>query len=81
MKYNSSTDRGTIPHDFVMTGQTVNQLLNGKPITTRNTADTGARQDKPTPGVSVNDYTVNAGVDANGNFTGQTFNPNAVVAP
>lgn len=49
MKYNSSTDRGTIPHDFVMTGQTVNQLLNGKPITTRNTADTGARQDTPTP--------------------------------
>jgi hypothetical protein len=78
MKYNSSTDRGTVPHDFVMTGQTVNQLLNGKPITTRNTADTGARQDQPTPpnpGVSVNDIRTSAGVDANGNFTGQTESP------
>ena len=42
MKYNSSTDRGTIPHAFTMTGQTVNQLLNGKPITTQNTANPGA---------------------------------------
>jgi hypothetical protein len=59
-------------------------LLNGKPITTQNTADTGARQDQPTPPnptVSVNDIRVNAGVNVNGNFTGETFNPNAVVAP
>jgi hypothetical protein len=48
MKYNSSTDRGTIPHAFTMTGQTVNQLLNGKPITNQNTASDG-RNDKPTP--------------------------------
>jgi hypothetical protein len=48
MKYNSSSDRGTIPHAFTMTGQTVNQLLNGKPITTQNTADQSAR-DKPAP--------------------------------
>ena len=48
MKYNSSTDRGTIPHAFTMTGQTVNQLLNGKPITTQNTAPDG-RNTKPTP--------------------------------
>lgn len=53
MKYNSSTDRGTIPHDFVMTGQTVNQLLNGKPITVKNTADQGARQTTPTPATTV----------------------------
>ena len=75
MKYNSSTDRGTIPHDFVMTGQTVNQLLNGKPITTRNTTDRGARQDQPAPvdqavAASVVVDQANAGVDANGNFTG-----------
>ena len=49
MKYNSSTDRGTIPHDFVMTGQTVNQLLNGKPITVKNTTDQGARKTDPAP--------------------------------
>lgn len=49
MKYNSSTDRGTIPHDFVMTGQTVNQLLNGSPITVKNTADPGARVSTPQP--------------------------------
>jgi hypothetical protein len=78
MKYNSSTDRGTVPHAFTMTGQTVNQLLNGKPITTRNTTDAGARKDQPTPpntGASVNDIRTSAGVDINGNFTGQTESP------
>jgi hypothetical protein len=84
MKYNSSTDRGTIPHDFVMTGQTVNQLLNGKPITIRNTADRGARQDQPAPvdqavAASVVIDQSNAGVDANGNFTGETTSPFNVV--
>jgi hypothetical protein len=86
MKYNSSTDRGTIPHDFVMTGQTVNQLLNGKPITTRNTTDRGARQDQPAPvnqtvAASVVVEQSRAVVDANGNFTGETTSPTTVVAP
>jgi hypothetical protein len=86
MKYNSSTDRGTIPHDFVMTGQTVNQLLNGKPITTRNTTDRGARQDQPDPvnqavAASVVVEQSRAVVDANGNFTGETTSPTTVVAP
>jgi hypothetical protein len=81
MKYNSSSDRGTIPTNFTMTGATVDQLLNGKPITTRNTADTGARQNQPsppntsTPGKSVNDIRASAGVDINGNFTGETESP------
>ena len=84
MKYNSSTDRGTIPHDFVMTGQTVSQLLNGKPITTRNTTDRGARQDQPAPvnqavAASVVVEQSQAGVDANGNFTGETASPFTVV--
>jgi hypothetical protein len=84
MKYNSSTDRGTIPHDFVMTGQTVSQLLNGKPITTRNTTDRGARQDQPAPvdqavAASVVVQQSQAGVDANGNFTGETASPFTVV--
>jgi hypothetical protein len=84
MKYNSSTDRGTIPHDFVMTGQTVSQLLNGKPITTRNTTDRGARQDQPAPvnqavAASVVVEQSRAVVDANGNFTGETASPFTVV--
>jgi hypothetical protein len=84
MKYNSSTDRGTIPHDFVMTGQTVNQLLNGKPITVKNTTDPGARKDQPAPvnqavAASVAIDQANAGVDANGNFTGDTTSPFNVV--
>lgn len=49
MKYNSSSDRGTIPLNFTMTGQTVDQLLNGKPITVKNTADPGVRPTAPTP--------------------------------
>jgi hypothetical protein len=54
MKYNSSTDRGTIPHAFTMTGQTVNQLLNGKSITVDTTdSDKGARpKPKPEPPVT-----------------------------
>jgi hypothetical protein len=52
MAYNSSTDRGTVPHDFTMTGQTVEQLLNGQPTTataTSDTADKGARKTTPAP--------------------------------
>jgi hypothetical protein len=82
--YAASTDRGTIPHAFVMTGQTVDQLLNGNQIIEQDTADTGTRKDQPNPpnpGASVNDYTVNAGVDINGNFTGETASPFTVVAP
>jgi hypothetical protein len=73
MKYNSSTDRGTIPHDFVMTGQTVNQLLNGKPITTQNTAPDG-RRDKPTPPTTQQLGAMAAGTDPNAvNDQGMAF--------
>jgi hypothetical protein len=72
-----------------MTGQTVEQLLNGPYVVdstggSAGAADPGARQDKPDPTLitrSVNDTSVNAGVNAFGNFTGDTQNPNAVVAP
>jgi hypothetical protein len=72
MKYNSSTDRGTIPHAFTMTGQTVNQLLNGKPRTTQNTADRGARNPTPVPALDpfeLNDtgFATNEGGAAFGN--------------
>jgi hypothetical protein len=82
-----TTDRATIPFGFAMTGQTVDQLLNGSPIVSGGSssatsqADPGARKDSPAPNVSVNDISVNAGVDALGNFTGETANPFTVVAP
>lgn len=85
ISYGNTTDRGTVPYAFTMTGQNVDQLLNGAPVTagSTNTADPGARKDQPAPPAtaSVNDISVNAGVDQLGNFTGQTYNPNAVVAP
>ena len=48
--YASSTDRGTVPHTYVMTGQTVEQLLNGnsvKPAT--NTTDPNERKTNTSP--------------------------------
>jgi hypothetical protein len=85
----ATTDRGTVPFPFVMTGQTVQQLLTGSPVGTTygtNQADPAARQDQPAP---VNQAVVasvvveqsRAGVDANGNFTGETTSPFNVVAP
>jgi hypothetical protein len=48
--YASSTDRGTVPHDFVMTGKTVEQLLTGSPVTTAtNTTSPGERNTSPAP--------------------------------
>jgi hypothetical protein len=87
----TSQARGTIPFAFKLAGQTVGQILQGGPAaTTTAQAAPGERQTKPAPAMvksrpipatSVNDTTVNAGVDVNGNFTGETENPNAVVAP
>jgi hypothetical protein len=63
--YNNTTDRGTIPFPFTMTGQTVEQLLNGSPGasgqtslgTGTSTADPGTRKTTPEP---VNKSTVSA---------------------
>lgn len=85
----ATTDRGTVPFPFTMTGQTVEQLLTGSPVGTTygtNQADPGARRDQPAP---VNEAVTasvlveqnRAGVDANGNFTGETASPFSVVAP
>jgi hypothetical protein len=83
--YANTTDRGTVPFPFTMTGQTVDQLLNGSPVgsaTAANQADPGARQTSPTnPAASINDITASAGVDELGNFTGETGSPFTVVAP
>jgi hypothetical protein len=63
----SSTDRGTVPHTFVMTGQTVEQLLNGSPAKTNtNTTDSGERKTTTSPQPQIppsaapaNEYAVN----------------------
>jgi hypothetical protein len=55
--YASTTDRGTIPFPYTLTGQTVEQLLNGSPAASGKTsassgtskADPGARKTTPAP--------------------------------
>jgi hypothetical protein len=85
--YNKSQDRGTIPFAFELTGETVGQVLRGKPVGTVYPASSGERRttSQPTPSApsqpaaSVNNISASAGVDANGNFTGETASPFAVV--
>jgi hypothetical protein len=47
--YNFGTDRGTIPFNFNLAGQTVGQILIGKPSATQTLADPGARVSAPRP--------------------------------
>jgi hypothetical protein len=72
--YNKSQDRGTIPFAFELTGETVGQVLRGKPVGTVYPTSPGERRDSPTPNTSAPtqpaEPTTGAGVDANGNFTG-----------
>jgi hypothetical protein len=87
----TSQARGTIPFAFSLAGQTVAQLLQGSPVPANSNTDRGARTSTPAPaqggqpaanpGASVNDIRASAGVDANGNFTGETASPFSVVAP
>jgi hypothetical protein len=78
-----SSQRGTIPFDFELAGTTVGEVLNGRPVGTNYTRTEG-RVDSGQP-PSVNPTTPlnsgNAGVDALGNFTGDTTSPFTVVAP
>jgi hypothetical protein len=82
--YNLSQDRGTIPFNFELSGETVKDVLVGKPVGTQYPRDDG-RTDSPQPNAgslataSVNDIRGSAGVDANGNFTGETGGPFTVV--
>jgi hypothetical protein len=81
--YNKSQDRGTIPFAFELTGETVGKVLRGKPVGTVYPASPGERRDSPQPTPSAPSQpaepTTGAGVDANGNFTGETANPFSVV--
>ena len=84
--YGFVTDRGTVPFPFTMTGETVEQLLNGPKISVP--ADTGARTSQPVPN-NIDTFEQQSAVidasqaqtDANGNFTGATTSPFNVVAP
>lgn len=90
--YNKSQDRGTIPFAFELVGETVDQVLRGKPVGTVYPVSPGERRDspspntsapsnpRPSPGASVNDISASAGVDVNGNFTGETASPTQVGA-
>jgi hypothetical protein len=75
---NSNTDRGTIPFPFTMTGQTVEQLLNGSPVASSAAAagESGTRKTTPVPVPSLDPYELNdTGFATNGG--GAAFgNPN-----
>jgi hypothetical protein len=77
--YNKSQDRGSIPFNFELVGETIQQVLQGKPVGTVNPASPGERRNSPAPNTSAPtqpaEPTTGAGVDANGNFTGETASP------
>ena len=85
-RFAQSTALGTVPHDWQLVGETVEQVLNG--ISTavtvsgddsiRKTTESPAQATSPT--ASVNDIRTSAGVNENGNFTGETASPTQVGA-
>ena len=84
-----SQDRGSIPLQFEFVGETVSDILVGKPVGTQyptvdagrtNTPAPSTSAPAPAPATSVNDITASAGVDINGNFTGETASPFSVAA-
>ena len=81
--YNKSQDRGTIPFAFELTGETVEQILQGKPVGTTYPDSPGERRDSPQPNTSAPtspsaidpNQAGSAQVDENGNFTGSSNSP------
>lgn len=71
--YNKSQDRGSIPFAFELVGQTVEQILQGKPVGTVYPASPGERRDTPTPNTSAPTPAPIAG-GANEDLGGGTFN-------
>lgn len=51
--YNKSQDRGTIPFNFELVGETVQQILQGKPVGTLYPSTQDGRVDSPTPNTSA----------------------------
>jgi len=72
--YNKSQDRGTIPFAFELTGETVGQVLRGKPVGTVYPASPGERRDgpQPTPGAPSQPAVVSG--TANEDVGGGTIN-------
>jgi hypothetical protein len=66
--YNFGQDRASIPFSFSLMGQTVGDVLIGKPVGTQYPQDDGRRNNPEPPPVGGN---AGAAVDANGNFTGE----------
>lgn len=74
--YNKSQDRGSIPFAFELTGQTVEQVLRGKPVGTVYPASPGERRDNPRPNTSAPTQPPAGTItgDANQDIGGGTFN-------
>jgi hypothetical protein len=66
--YNTSEDRGTIPLAFELTGETVEQVLRGKPTGPRNPASPGERRDSPQPNTSAPSNPAASVTDSNDDF-------------
>jgi hypothetical protein len=81
--------RGTIPFQFALAGTTVSQLLQGGPLPAATNTRSEGRTSGPRPNPTLDTFLqqsaeidrANAGVDALGNFTGDTTSPFNVVAP
>ena len=81
--------RGTIPYQFALAGTTVSQLLQGGPLPAATNTRSEGRTSGPRPNPELDTFLqqsaeidrANAGVDALGNFTGDTTSPFNVVAP
>jgi hypothetical protein len=70
--YNKSQDRGSIPFSFELTGETVQQVLVGKPVGTVYPASQGERRDSPTPNTSSPTQPAVISGDANQDVGGGT---------
>ena len=75
--YNFGQDRASIPFSFSLMGQTVGDVLIGKPVGTQYPQDDG-RRSNPEPPPATN---TGAAVNELGNFTGESSSPTTVVAP
>jgi hypothetical protein len=87
--YNFGQDRGTIPFNFNLIGETIGDVLIGKPVGTGQPRGADGRRDTPQPNVSSpsnadsfgNSSNTGAIVDDLYNFTGDSDSPTTVVAP
>lgn len=72
--YNTSSAYGTIPRQFELVGETVGDVLNGKPTTSTNNFDDSIRKDSPSPSASNNPLSPPISGGANEDLGGGTIN-------